>query len=99
MQRLGFLNFTSAAGIAPEEVVRHYLVAACDSADAAGRVGRRGDELLRKRCAVDSPKPVVDLEDGASVSRMGLLEPSTASLHAVNSIWSSGADATGRMYG
>lgn len=68
LQRLGLLNFTAAAGIAPHEVVRHYLVAACDSADAAGRVGRRGDELLRKRCAVDSPKPVVDLEDTVLVS-------------------------------
>ena len=49
------------------EVLRHYLAAACDPLDAAGRVARRGDELLRKRCAVDSPKPVVDLEDAALV--------------------------------
>ena len=49
------------------EVLRHYLAAACDPLDAAGRVARRGDELLRKRCAVDSPKPVVDLENPALV--------------------------------
>ena len=48
-------------------MLRHYLAAACDPLDAAGRVARRGDELLRKRCAVDSPKPVVDLEDPALV--------------------------------
>ena len=49
--------------MAPAEVVRHYLAAACDAGDGAGRVARRGDELLRKRCAVDSPRPAVDLED------------------------------------
>ena len=34
MQRLGFLNLTAAAGLPPAEVLRHYLVAACDSQDA-----------------------------------------------------------------
>ena len=51
-------------------MLRHYLAAACDPLDAAGRVARRGDELLRKRCAVDSPKPVVDLEDRTLVRMM-----------------------------
>ena len=50
-------------------MLRHYLAAACDPLDAAGRVGKRGDELLRKRCAVDSPKPAVDLEDAGLVRK------------------------------
>lgn len=44
--KLGILNFTAAAGIAPGEVVIHYLVASVDPQDA---VARRGEELSRKR--------------------------------------------------
>ena len=62
------------------EVLRHYLAAACDPLDAAGRVARRGDELLRKRCAVDSPKPVVDLEDPALVRVRQTLRQQTLSI-------------------
>ena len=56
------------------DVLRHYLAAACDPLDAAGRVAKRGDELLRKRCAVDSPKPAVDLEDAALVRSRHVLQ-------------------------
>jgi len=66
-QRLALLNFTAAAGVAPGEVLLHYIVAAVDSADAAGRVATRGESLLRKRCGVDSSKPAVDLESAALV--------------------------------
>ncbi|KAK9810293.1 hypothetical protein WJX72_008148 [[Myrmecia] bisecta] len=66
-RKLGILNFTAAAGLPPADVVLHYLVAATDSADA---VSRRGDELLRKRCGLDSPKPAVDLEDKALVDKL-----------------------------
>ena len=31
---------------------------------------RRGDELLRKRCGLDSPKPAVDLESPALMQRL-----------------------------
>ena len=47
-RKLGVLNFTAAAGVAPREVLLHYLVAAADPQDA---VSRRGEELLAKRCA------------------------------------------------
>jgi len=67
------------------EVLRHYLAAACDSLDAAGRVARRGDELLRKRCAVDSPKPVVDLEDPALV-RVGTGAGAWSSARVIGSV-------------
>ena len=36
LQRLAVLNFSAAAALQPEQVLLHYLVAACDSADAAG---------------------------------------------------------------
>lgn len=36
MQRLALLNFSALAALPPDQVLLHYLVAACDSADAAG---------------------------------------------------------------
>jgi Proteasome stabiliser len=63
-RKLGILNFVAAAGVAPTEVLLHYLVAACDPTEA---VARRGEELMRKRCAVGSHRPSVDLEDAVLV--------------------------------
>lgn len=45
---------------------------------------RRGEELLRKRCGLDSPKPSVNLEDPALISKLfhlfqGSPEPQAAS--------------------
>jgi proteasome component ECM29 len=45
-RKLGFLNFTAAAGLPPSDVVLHYLAAATDPFEA---VSRRADELLKKR--------------------------------------------------
>jgi hypothetical protein len=45
-KKLGILNFTAAAGLAPGEVVLHYLIASTDPQDA---VARRGEELSKKR--------------------------------------------------
>jgi proteasome component ECM29 len=47
-RKLGVLNFSAAAGLAPREVFLHYVVAAADPQDA---VSRRAEELLGKRCA------------------------------------------------
>jgi hypothetical protein len=38
LQRLAVLNFSAAAALPPEQVLLHYLIAACDSADAAGMI-------------------------------------------------------------
>lgn len=45
-RKLGFLNFTAAAGLPPSDVVLHYLAAATDPFEP---VSRRADELLKKR--------------------------------------------------
>lgn len=82
-QRLALLNFTAAAGVAPGEVLLHYIVAAADSADAAGRVAARGESLLRKRCGVDSSKPAVDLESAALV-RLRIATPENHVLKGVH---------------
>lgn len=58
-RKLGLLNFTAAAGVDPTEVLTLYLAAACDPNDV---VNKRGDELLKKRCMVDTIKPAVDME-------------------------------------
>lgn len=61
MQRkLAVLNLTAGAELAPDDVMLHYLVGACDPHEI---VARRAEELLRKRCAVDAAKPVVNLEE------------------------------------
>ncbi|PSC71704.1 proteasome-associated ECM29-like protein [Micractinium conductrix] len=57
--KLGFLNFSAAAGWDPTEVLQTYLAAACDPNE---QISRRGDELLKKRCGMDSQRPPVDLE-------------------------------------
>ena len=53
-QKLGFLNFSAAAGMDPAELLLAYLAAACDPND---QVSRRGDELLKKRCGIDAYRP------------------------------------------
>ncbi|KAL3147888.1 hypothetical protein ABBQ32_002606 [Trebouxia sp. C0010 RCD-2024] len=80
-RKLGILNFTAAAGMDPNEALLLYLIAAADPQDA---VSRRGEELLRKRCGLDSPKPSVNLEDPALISKLfhlfqGSPEPQAAS--------------------
>lgn len=45
---------------------------------------RRGEELLRKRCGLDSPKPSVNLEDSALMAKLfhlfqGSVQPNTGS--------------------
>lgn len=101
-RKLGFLNFSAAAGWDPTEVLQVYLAAACDPNDQVSRevgatkgqyflqaghillaqwlrfgapgdsqplvpasssrhksqVSRRGDELLKKRCGIDSQRPL-----------------------------------------
>ncbi len=47
-RKLGLLNFTAAAGLAPADALPLYLVGAADPGEA---VGRRAEELLRKRRA------------------------------------------------
>jgi len=59
-RKLGVLNFTAMAGIAPAEVLSIYLAAASDPTDP---VQKRGDELLKKRCAIDASRPPVNLEN------------------------------------
>jgi proteasome component ECM29 len=63
-RKLGVLNFTAMAGIAPAEVLAIYLAAASDPTDA---VQKRGDELLKKRCAVDASRPPVNLENSETI--------------------------------
>ncbi|PRW21127.1 proteasome-associated ECM29-like protein isoform X1 [Chlorella sorokiniana] len=74
-QKLGFLNFSFAAGWDPTEMLPVYLAAACDPSE---QVSRRGDELLKKRCGVDSHKPPVNLEDPAVVEPLFELFHGTA---------------------
>lgn len=47
-RKLGLLNFTAAAGLAPADMLPLYLVGAADPGEA---VARRAEELLRKRRA------------------------------------------------
>ncbi len=63
-RKLGVLNFTAMAGIAPAEVLAIYLAAASDSTDP---VLKRGDELLKKRCAIDASRPPVNLENSETI--------------------------------
>jgi len=63
-QKLGVLNFTALAGVRPEECLQLYLAAACDPGE---QVQRRGDELVKKRCAVDGAHPIVDLEQPSAI--------------------------------
>jgi proteasome component ECM29 len=63
-RKLGVLNFTAMAGIAPAEVLALYLAAASDPSDP---ILRRGDELLKKRCAVDASRPPVNLENAETI--------------------------------
>ena len=60
-RKLALLNLSAAAELPPRACVLLYLAAAADGALPA--VATRGEELLRKRIAYDSPKPGVDLED------------------------------------
>ncbi len=48
-RKLGVLNFTAAAGLAPADALPLYLAGAADPREA---VSRRAEELLRKRCAL-----------------------------------------------
>lgn len=61
-RKLGFLQFTVQANMDPTEVLPVYLAAASDPADI---VSQRGSDLLKKRCAIDSVRPDVDLESEA----------------------------------
>ena len=47
-RKLGLLNFTAAAGLAPADALPLYLVGAADPGEA---VARRAEELLRRRRA------------------------------------------------
>lgn len=49
-RKLGLLNFTAAAGLAPADALPLYLAAAADPGEA---LARRAEELLRKRRALD----------------------------------------------
>ncbi|KAK9834910.1 hypothetical protein WJX81_007994 [Elliptochloris bilobata] len=66
-RKLGVLNFTAAAGLAPADALPLYLAGAADPREA---VSRRAEELLRKRCSTDGNRPAVDLEDAALVERL-----------------------------
>ena len=48
---------------------------------------RRGEELLRKRCGLDSPKPSVNLDDSALIAKLfhlfqGSVQPNMGSASA-----------------
>ncbi|EFN52702.1 hypothetical protein CHLNCDRAFT_138705 [Chlorella variabilis] len=75
-QKLGFLNFSAAAGMDPTEVLQVYLAAACDPNEQV--VSRRGDELLKKRCGIDAHKPTVNLEADSVVEPLFELFHGTA---------------------
>ncbi|GAB4815511.1 hypothetical protein N2152v2_002557 [Parachlorella kessleri] len=66
-RKLGLLNFSAAAGLDPSELLLVYLAASCDPQE---QVSKRGEELLKKRCGVDSNKPAVDLESHELVERL-----------------------------
>lgn len=56
--------------LSPTDVLLVLLAAACDPNDT---IKNRGEELLKKRCAVDSPKPSVNLEDPTIIQMMSTL--------------------------
>lgn len=63
----GIMKYLEQAPVAADRLVLHFLAAACDPRDA---VSRLGDEALRRRCSLDSPKPTVDLEQQSLVDAM-----------------------------
>jgi proteasome component ECM29 len=62
--------------LSPTEVLPVLLAAACDPNDT---IRNRGEELLKKRCAVDSPKPSVNLEDPTIIQMLSTLFLGTVS--------------------
>ncbi|CAK0785632.1 hypothetical protein CVIRNUC_008843 [Coccomyxa viridis] len=65
--KLGILNLSAAAELAPRECMLLYLVAAADPDDA---IARRGEELSKKRCSTDGNKPDISLEDAELIKAM-----------------------------
>jgi len=57
---LGILEFVASAGLEPSTVFLLYLCASCSPYES---VAKRGDELYRKTCVIDSSRPTVDIED------------------------------------
>lgn len=83
-RKLGILNFTALAAISPAEVLPLYLAAASDPSEG---IARRGDELLKKRCAVDAARPPVNMENIETVEPLfqlfhGSLDDDTIELAA-----------------
>ena len=56
----GVLEFVASAGLEPSSVFLLYLCASCSPYES---VAKRGGELYRKTCVIDSSRPTVDVED------------------------------------
>ena len=69
-RKLGLLNFSALAAIPPSQVLPLYLAAASDPTDV---ISRRGEELLKKRCAVDAHRPPVDIETSEIIEPLFVL--------------------------
>lgn len=54
-RKVGILTFIAAAEMEAADILLVCLAAACDPAEP---VSKQGIELLKKRCAIDSPKPL-----------------------------------------
>lgn len=65
-RKQGILNFSVKVGLSPQFCVLLYTVAAADPSDA---VSRRGEELMKRRLALDTAKPLADLEDPALIRK------------------------------
>lgn len=79
VRKMGILNWTVRVGLAPQDCVPLYLAASCDPSD---QVNRRGEELSKRRCGLDTQKPVVDLEEPGLVARLFEMLLGTAACRA-----------------
>ena len=67
-RKLALLNLSAAAEVSPRTCMMIYLAAASDT--ILTPVASRGEELLRRRIAVDTIRPAVDLEDAGVIAEL-----------------------------
>ena len=67
-RKLALLNLSAAAETAPRTCMMVYLAAAADT--GLPPVASRGEELLRRRVAMDTVRPTVDLEDSGVIGEL-----------------------------
>ena len=67
-RKLALLNLSAAAETAPRTCMMLYLAAAADT--GLPPVASRGEELLRRRVAIDTIRPAVDLEDAGVIGEL-----------------------------